>query len=163
MTPTSGEGLDPGAADFEFGAVFRLDEVSEGDSGDNGNNVFQRGISSDDSMFKVEVDTGRPGCKVKGSEGQVNVRSNVVLPGGDTWYKMVCTREGNRLTTSIKVYRSSDDFTSTSGYGASGTLSFADSRAATLGAKTNAAGAILSSGSDPFNGAVALAWTRQLP
>ena len=75
VTPTSGGGLSPGASDFEYGAVFRLDATSSGRSIDNGDNLFQRGLYEDSAQFKLQIDKGYPSCRVRGSGGQGFVTS----------------------------------------------------------------------------------------
>lgn len=65
----------PGPSHFEFGAVYALDSRSSGRPIDNGDNIWQRGRYTDDSIFELQVDHDYPSCLVRGSGGQVLVRS----------------------------------------------------------------------------------------
>lgn len=92
--------LDVGVQDFEFGADFRLDAESQGTEVDGGNNLIQRGLASDPGQFKIDVDGGRVGCRVAGSEGVVEARiSSSVRP--DTWYRARCSRNGDVVDVRI--------------------------------------------------------------
>ena len=103
LTPTSGDALSPGSSDFAYGAVFRLDARSSGRSIDNGNNLFQRGLYSDSSQFKLQADGGYPSCLVRGSSGRVFVASSTkVTP--DKWYRVTCSRVGSRVTVQVTPY-----------------------------------------------------------
>jgi hypothetical protein len=161
LSPSSGAALDPGSADFEYGAVFRLDTVSDGRSIDNGDNVFQRGLSSEPSMFKLQVDHGHPSCKVAGSGGAVVVTSPVAITP-NSWYQAVCSRVGSTVTVSVRPYLSQQQPVTTVGRRLTGTLTFGASRPATIGGKVTASGAVVAGATDQFNGAVAQVWTRRL-
>jgi hypothetical protein len=161
VTPLSGSGLSPGSSDFRYGAVFRLDRISSGRVVDDGDNVFQRGLSSEPSMFKLEVDHGRPSCKVRGSAGAVIVRSGLVVQSG-TWYKAWCSRVGSTLSVEVKVYRSASLPYRTVASGSAGTISFPSGRPATIGGKASAVGTMVEAASDQLNGAVAQLWTTRL-
>jgi hypothetical protein len=60
VTPTSNRAISPANHDFRFGAVFRLDARSSGRTVDDGDNVFQRGLNSDDSIYKLDISTTAP-------------------------------------------------------------------------------------------------------
>lgn len=160
VAPTSGAGLDPGSSSFEFGAVLRLDRVSSGRSLDNGDNVFQRGLSSDASMFKLELDSGRPSCKVRGASGELTVRSATTVARGG-WYTVRCSRTASQVAVEVSGYGSTTT-TRTVGNGTTGALTFRAGQAASIGGKLNASGAIVGSATDQLNGAVAQVWTRRL-
>jgi hypothetical protein len=154
LTPTSGEGLSPGASDFRYGAVFRLDSSSSGRAADNGDNIFQRGRYTEPSMFKLQVDHGFPSCLVKGSQGPVLVQSSVkVTPGA--WYSATCSRVGSTLTVTVLRYGQDGSAVRDVGVGSSGTLSFSANRAASIGGKLVTSGTGVASSSDQLNGAVA--------
>jgi hypothetical protein len=145
--------LSPGTARFRYGADFTLDPTSQGSTVDNGNNLLQRGSFRADMQYKVEVDGGRPGCRVKGSAGAVAVRSPRTVVPGD-WYRATCLRDGSTLTLTVrrladgKVWRYSRS-------GQTGSLQ-APSRSLPLsvGGKLTARGTIAVKSSDQFNGRV---------
>ncbi len=158
VTPTSGSAMSPRLRDFEWGSVFRLDASSSGRWFDNGDNVFQRGLSSERSMFKLEVDGGFPSCTLKGSVGQVIARANTPI-ARDAWYYAKCSRVGNRV--SVDVYRyGGSQVAHTSAYGATGNVDFASTRPATVGGKTWASGNVAWTATDQFNGLIARAFAR---
>lgn len=159
MSPSSGGALSPGSTGFEFGAVLRLDAASSGRSVDNGNNLLQRGLYGHSSQFKLQLDHGYPSCLVRGSSGQVAVKSGTkVAP--DKWYRITCTRMGSKVTVQVARYGASTAPTSRSASGSTGTVSFASSVPASIGGKLTSSGAVASS-NDQFNGAVASAWVRR--
>ena len=161
-TPTSGGGLSPGASDFEYGAVFRLNATSSGRSIDNGDNLFQRGLYEDSSQFKLQIDHGYPSCRVRGSGGQVFASSSLkVTP--DRWYRATCSRVGSKVTVQVLAYGSTATPVSNVANGSAGTLSFPASVPAAIGGKVSSSGAVISSATDQFNGAVANVWANRLP
>lgn len=154
VTPKSGHALDPYDADFRFGAVFRIDSTSSGRRNDDGDNLFQRGLASDASMFRLDIGRDRPACTVKGSDGEVSVRSDTeVTPGG--WYRATCTRTSQRLTITVTPYESGASATTATSSGQTGRLTFSPGRSASVGGKIYKSGEIVSNASDQFNGAVA--------
>jgi hypothetical protein len=161
LTPTSGGALDPGADDFQYGAVFRLDGTSSGRREDNGDNILQRGLFSDSSMFKLQVDEGHPSCMVRGSAGRVSVRSDVQVDRG-TWYRATCTRVGGRLTIDTLVYGEVSAVRDAA-TGSAGSLSFPASRPASVGGKLLPSGGVDAGASDQFNGAVAKVFVTRNP
>jgi len=161
VTPVSGSGLTPGASNFRYGAVFRLGRTSSGRAIDNGDNVFQRGLSSEGSMFKLDVDHGRPSCKVNGTAGPALVRSGVVVRRG-AWYKAWCSRVGSTLSIEVKPYGSAALPHRNVVSGSTGTIAFAANRPATIGGKASAVGTMVEAATDQLNGAVAQVWTSRL-
>ena len=160
VTPTSGDALTPGSADFEYGAVFRLDSTSSGQSNDNGDNIFQRGRYGDPSMFKLQVDHGYPSCLVKGADGSVLAASPIEVER-QTWYAVTCSRVGSRVTVRVTSYAGEADTVSANASGPSGTLTFDPARAASVGGKLNRSGGVAKS-NDQFNGAIAKTWINHL-
>ncbi len=157
LLPTSGNALSPGSSDFEYGAVFRLNATSSGRSIDNGNNLFQRGLYSSPSQLKLQIDGGYPSCLVKGSAGRVFVKSGTkVAP--DTWYRATCSRVGSRVTVGVTRYGGAATTASKAVSGSTGTMSFGSTVRASIGGKLTSSGAVVSSSTDQFNGAVARAW-----
>jgi PKD repeat protein len=162
VTPTSGGALSPGAADFEYGAVFRLNATSSGRSIDNGDNVFQRGLYEDASQFKLQIDHGYPSCLVRGSAGQVFASSSLKVTAGK-WYRATCSRIGTKVTVQVSAYGSNVAPVRAATNGSSGTLTFASTQPAAIGGKVSRSGAVVSSATDQFNGAVANAWVNRVP
>ena len=154
VTPTQGLALSPGSGNFQFGAVFRLDSASSGRTDDNGDNIFQRGLSSESSLFKLEVDHGRPACTVRGGSGTVITRSSTVV-SRNTWYRTTCTRVGRQVTVSVVPYGAGKTAISNAASGSMGSLSWPSTRPASIGGKLTDSGAIAASASDQFNGAIA--------
>ncbi len=161
VTPTSGGGLSPGADDFEYGAVFRLNATSSGRSIDNGDNLFQRGLYNDRAQFKLQIDSGYPSCRVRGSAGQVFARSSTKVTRGK-WYSATCSRVGSRLTVQVVPFGSNATPVTNVANGSSGTLTFPASKPAAVGGKLTASGAVVSGATDQFNGAVANVWANRL-
>ena len=159
---TSGGALSPGASDFEYGAVFRVDTTTSTRSVDNGDNLFQRGLYEDPSQFKLQIDHGYPSCLVRGSAGQVFASSPTKVVSG-AWYRVTCSRVGTKVTVQWAPYGSTAAPFTTVATGSSGTLSFPASTPASIGGKLNASGTVVSSATDQFNGAVANVWVNRLP
>ncbi len=162
VTPTSGAALSPGASDFEFGAVFRLDATSTGRSVDNGNNLFQRGLYSDPAQFKLQLDGGRPSCLVRGSAGRVFVKSATRVTA-NKWYRVTCSRVGTLVSVQVAPYGSNATPARAVASGRSGTLTFPSSQPAAVGGKITPSGAVVSGSTDQFNGAVASLWANRVP
>lgn len=143
--------LSPGTASFRFGADFTLDAESQGSASDNGNNLLQRGLWDAPMQYKVQVDGGRPSCRVKGSRGAVDVVSpRRVEPG--TWYRVMCGRSATTVT--LTVVRLADDATWTySDSGPIGSLRAPAAQPLSIGGKVDASGRIVAA-SDQFNGRV---------
>lgn len=158
VTPRS-KGVDPlapGDADFSFGAEFRIDTESKGTEVDNGDNLIQRGLASDPSQYKFEVDGDRPACRVRGSAGDVQVRlDREVLPG--SWYAARCSRIGDSVELSVTEYGRdgrTNEFSATE-RGPTGILEWPKSQTPiSIGGKLAANGEVIRSATDQFNGLV---------
>ncbi|OLT41858.1 hypothetical protein BJF86_02285 [Serinicoccus sp. CNJ-927] len=146
--------LDVGVQDFEFGTDFRLDAESQGTEVDGGNNLIQRGLASDPGQFKIDVDGGRVGCRVAGSEGVVEARiSSSVRP--DTWYRARCSRNGDVVDVRIESLESLKTAGAATATGSIGDISFDAGLPLSLGGKVRADGELIASATDQFNGVVA--------
>jgi len=151
----AGDPLSPGTAPFRFGADVQLDQgdTSGPGAGDNGDNVLQRGHYIDDAQYKLQLDHGRPSCRVKGSDGTVMVSGDPVNRGD--WYTLSCARSGN--TVSLTVTHYGDDGTvqssdTTSDSGPIGTVvASSPSVPLSIGGKLSNNGD-LAQDSDQFNG-----------
>lgn len=144
------EGLDPGDSGFVFGASFNLDARSEGTTSDNGNNLVQRGNYEGPAQFKLQVDGGKPSCRVLGEDGEVQVQgSTAVTPGA--WYAVTCRRTNSEVILRLEPLAGGqpEEWRKS---GPTGRLDF-DDVPLTIGGKTDPEGVALSA-SDEFNGAV---------
>ncbi len=149
------DSTDPGARPFSFGAEFALDEVTGRSGTDNGDNLVQRGLFGPDSQYKIQLDNGRPSCRIKGSEGAVDVKaSEAVQP--EHWYRVRCRRVGDQVT--LRVVTSVDGVKQLSEYhaeGSTGSVSFSsDDPPFSIGGKVDELGNVLAKDSDQFNGLV---------
>jgi hypothetical protein len=163
LTPTTGSAFSPGATDFQYGAVFMLDQTSSGQLLDDGDNIFQRGRFTDPSMFKLQVDHGHPSCLLRGSDGDVLVTSPVEI-ARQAWYSATCSRVGSQVRLKVTPYPAdpeADADTVTTAGGSTGTLTFDPATAASVGGKLNRLGEVARS-TDQLNGAVAKVWVRAL-
>jgi hypothetical protein len=163
VNTTGTDGLAPADQDFSWSADFRLDADSESHSEgshDNGNNLLQRGLYND-TQFKLDVDDGRPSCRLRGSTGNagaVRITAPVTV-GAHAWYNATCTRAGDMLTVSVSAFDSagtvtdrwSNTATSPAGFG---TVTWANlDTPLSIGGKLRATGN-LGRHSDQFNGVV---------
>ena len=152
--------FNPGIADFSFGADFQVDDATEQESataekkpasGDNGNNLLQRGLFSDTSQYKLQVDHGRVSCRIAGTEGEVVVQAPRRIEP-DTWYRVSCSRVGERVTVQLDDFES--DLEGTSEVGRTGSVHLASTTPVVMGGKADANGEAIASDSDQFNGAI---------
>jgi hypothetical protein len=154
------EALSPGRGAFGYGADIRLDELSTGRVEDNGNNVLQRGLSSDSSMFKLEVDAeGRPGCTVKGQDGTVSVLAAGPITAG-TWYRIRCERQRQELRLLVSEYGPSGPTTQVRlRTGETGPVTFDGAQVpVSVGGKVAHDGSVIRSATDQFNGMIGNAY-----
>lgn len=149
-----GDVLSPGRRDFSFGADVVLNRVSEGPL-DNGDNVMQRGLYADPSQLKLQLDHGTPSCRVAGAGGVAEVKARLVVERS-RWYRLTCTRRGNKLTLDVRARTGSSWAThaqwSTSAI--TGSVSFDRMVLLSVGAKVGRDGQIPASSGDQLNGAV---------
>lgn len=153
-TARSGDPFAPQGKDFSFGIYFKKDATSTGTPVDNGDNLMQRGLASDPAQFKLEVDTGRPSCTIKGDRGQLIVTSSVTV-NPNLWYHASCRRTGNTVRLQVKEYRSdgSTRTVSTSKTGTLGSLAWPKRETPiSIGGKLAANGGVIRSATDQFNG-----------
>ena len=160
VTNATGEDqIDPGTANFSYGADFMLDAQSSGVGTDDGDNLLQRGLFDDPAQFKLQVDDRRPSCRIAGADvgpAVALVRSSVVVDSTH-WYRAECTRDGRTLT--IAVTRFNDDGTkdttrtSTTSDGVIDVTVSAPSIPLSIGGALTADGAIYTR-NDQFNGLI---------
>lgn len=146
--------LEPAEQAFSFGADVRLDAESFGSDVDNGDNVLQRGLSSDDALFKAELDDHRPACTVRGTNGEVKVRAeDAIAP--DRWYRVLCHRTGDQVVLEVTDLEDGSRREHTES-GRIGSVSFPDpSIPLSIGGKLAHNGDLIRSATDQFNGSVA--------
>lgn len=158
VTPGA-EGTDPlapGEADFSYGAEFRIDTESKGTEVDNGDNLIQRGLASDPSQYKLELDGDRPACRIRGSSGDVQVRlEQQVLPG--SWYAATCSRTGESVQISVieyGLYDRTEEY-SAQQKGPTGGVEWPKAQTPmSVGGKLAANGGMIRSATDQFNGQI---------
>lgn len=158
VTPAgSADLLTPGGADFSFGIDFWVDPVSAGRELDNGDNMLQRGLASDPSQLKLELDGGSPLCRVAGSSGAVEVKwDGMVAP--ERWYRAECTRQGKVVTLTLAGYEQglAVPVGAETGQGETGNLSWVNPETPiSIGGKLAANGRLIQSATDQFNGKLA--------
>ncbi|QCW51432.1 hypothetical protein FE634_15330 [Nocardioides dongxiaopingii] len=143
--------VNPGSADLVWGATVKIDAVSKGNAVDNGDNIIQRGLSSDPVIFKAEVDGDRPACLLRGAAGELIVRADLVMDPSH-WYTVQCRRSGDTLTV-FTLDHDTDETTARQVEGPVGALDFPDATVpVTIGGKLSHEGAIIASSTDQFNG-----------
>ena len=148
-----GDGLDPGSDEFTFGAEFMLDPVAEDlDGDDDGNNLVQRGLSADQSQYKLQVEHDRASCRVAGDLGAVLVKSGERVKTGQ-WYHLACSRRGSRVAL-ILTELGDHDPDRVSATGAIGSLACPARTPLVVGGKAAADGTVIRRESDQFNGVV---------
>lgn len=147
--------LSPGEADFRFGVTFAQDERSSGTEVDNGDNLMQRGLSSDSSQFKVEIDGDLAACHVAGSRGSVTVRAPIRIEPG-VWYAVVCDRSTDRVGIEVVVDPAGRaEVHRAEAPGITGELVWDTVRTpVSVGGKLSAAGQVIRRATDQFNGLV---------
>lgn len=148
--------LSPGTRNFMWGADFRLDKLSQGLGVDNGDNVVQRGLSSDPAYFKAEVDKDRAACTVYGTEGRLIIRASEQLTTG-RWYRIRCERTADELAVYVTEFDpdgGSRQYASRIKGSVGDVTAVAPTTPLTIGGKVGRDGGLLASATDQFNGLV---------
>lgn len=153
--------LNPGTARLEYGADIVLDSGTTAVAGskDDGNNVVQRGLYNDKAQFKLEMDAGRPRCRVKGSAGAVEFASSVKVTPGQR-YRVRCVRPAGSNTVTLTVAPIAADGTvgaaiSTSRTASAiGSLSYSAAVPFTVAGKLTSSLTLATPSSDQFNGVI---------
>lgn len=152
----SGGGPDqfnPAGGEFSFGADLRLDaESSEKGSDDNGDNVLQRGLFSDQFQYKLQVDKRVPSCTVKSGATRMFVKLDQSFD--DNWFRVRCDYRSGTLTISASriLQDRFDDLGLKSVQGTIKPLQFSAKSPVTVGGKTTPEGELVFNESDQFNG-----------
>jgi len=151
----SGEGaeaasLSPGDQPFSFGADFNLDPLSDVGGLDNGNNVLQRGLSSDPSQYKLQVERGRASCRVLGDQGELVVKSSAEIQPG-IWYRLKCSRHDDDLVLRVRTLDGTVDVRNVVA-GRVGAVVAPETTPLAIGGKATWDGKAVKGNSDQFNG-----------
>jgi hypothetical protein len=153
--------LSPGNADFGLGADVMLDaQTASHDeaSTDVGDIVLQRGFALDPVQLKLQVDGGRPSCRVAGAGGEAVAKADATLDP-DRWYRVACERRGDELTIRWQALDDAEDpGTTTTVTARTGSVDFPRGVPMTVGGKSDQDGRAVLSSSDQFNGALDNVW-----
>ncbi|CAM3363034.1 LamG domain-containing protein [Nocardioides dubius] len=148
------DALSPGEKEFRFGAQVMLDPESEGSSSDNGDNLMQRGLFTDETQVKIQLDHGVPSCRVAGDGGELLAKAETAVERG-RWYSVDCERNVKGLRLRVKpVEKDGGEDQVVSVRGKTGQVQFPASVPLSVGAKVGPDGALMPSTTDQFNGAV---------
>lgn len=163
VAPDGAERLAPEEADFAFGADVFYGELPTDTAADNGDNVLQRGLFADVGQFKLQLDQGRPGCRVAGTGGEVLVKAQDTLRSG-TWYRLRCQRVEDTLSLFVAPLsgraplpgseaEQNLDWLLWQRGGETGSVTVSDPPATlSIGGKLNAQGGIVENSPDQFSG-----------
>ncbi len=150
--------LNPAERDFWFGADVNLDAINAtAGTNDDGNNVIQRGLFNETSQYKIQIDNGKPSCRIKGTLADVFLGSPATLTPGEP-YRIRCERLGT--TARLLVWPINPDgsigssITNNAKTVDLGPLAFDPSIPVSIGGKLNNDGTIVASASDQFNGTI---------
>lgn len=146
--------LYPGARSFRFGAKFALDARSDGTNVDNGDNLMQFGYFNDPAQYKLQVDKGRPSCRIKGDAGVAFVKAETPVDRL-VWYSVTCAKDGDRVTLVVDSL-DGDHHEEVSTQADVGAVEGreTDTSWVTIGGKADSRGRMVTSDSDQFNGLV---------
>lgn len=145
----------PGDADFSYGADVVLDATTTTDL-DNGDNVLQRGLASDASQFKLQVDNGRPSCTVMGTGGRLIAKARQPLAAA-AWFRLRCDRTGDQITLTVAPVAGGEPET-VSAAGTVGSVSFVDGLPLSIGRKVAPDALPILTQPDQFNGSIDNVW-----
>lgn len=159
LVVTSGNGplLNPHRAQFRFGADVRLESVgaSSVSAQDNGDNVLQRGLSSDETQFKLQVDDGRPACAIHGPLARIQANGEELADR--RWYRLTCTRTRTGVTLSVRDLLAGTEERYEAD-GDVGDMDFPASVPISIGCKVARTGKPLAHQADQFNGTMDAVW-----
>jgi len=148
--------MSPADEDFAFGADFSIDRVTTGTPADDGDNLFQRGLYEGSGQYKIQIDNGRPSCRVAGLTGEVIVTAKARVTPGE-WFRVRCTRHVNTVTLDVGTVPDTGPFEWTTTISQSapiGTVIMPPHTPLSVGGKLAEDGTILPASTDQFNGSV---------
>ncbi len=148
-------------ANFQYGVDVMYPQGSAGDSaGDDGDNLLQRGLFDGRGQLKLQVDHGRPGCRIAGPGGETLVAATQTLVA-EQWYRLVCQRAAGAVTLFVAPLSKEQDaqaptdltWWSWSLPDRTGKLGSSTLNApVSIGGKLNKSGSIVTSAPDQFTG-----------
>lgn len=153
----------PEEADFGYGADVFYDYLPVNSEDDNGDNVLQRGLFADVGQFKLQLDEGRPSCRVNGDDGELLAKATEPIKAGQ-WYRLRCQRSDGALslflaplTGSAPAPGSAEEaelpWQSWRTEGDAGSVTVSDPPATlSIGGKLNAHGGVVEDAPDQFSG-----------
>lgn len=154
--PSGSAALSPGQGGFQFGVDLMYPDGSAGDAaGDDGDNLFQRGLFGDQGQFKLQVDHGRPACRIAGSEREMLVKAGDTL-APDQWYRLLCQRSDGEITIFVAEIGSSSQRLSWKSWSVTDRAGAIppnqEPAPVSIGGKLNAQGEIVREAPDQFSG-----------
>lgn len=154
--------LSVGESDFSFGSDVYLDRVSTGSGADNGDNVLQRGLFGGVTQYKLQVDHGRPSCRVAGLGGEVIVSADRALEP-ETWFRVSCVRRETfvRLEVHLLTADGVDAWSTVSRQGRTGSVAMPRRTVLAIGGKLDGEGTVIPSSTDQFNGILDRVYVRR--
>lgn len=81
--------LAPRTSSFSFGVDFKIDAAAIA-ARDDGNNLMQRGYFGSPAQYKLQVDKGVIGCRIKGQLGSVFLTADTPVDAAK-WYRIRCS------------------------------------------------------------------------
>jgi hypothetical protein len=81
--------LAPRNSPFSFGVDFKIDAAAVA-ARDDGNNLMQRGYFGSPAQYKLQVDKGVIGCRIKGELGSVFLTGDTPVDAAK-WYRVRCS------------------------------------------------------------------------
>lgn len=145
--------LSPDDRPFSFGADFSLDASSSGSATDNGDNLVQRGLATDPTQYKVQIDHGVPSCRIAGRAGEVVLKARSRVDPG-AWYRVRCSRRGDQVTLMVRRLDGTGGREVVRVEANLGAVRFASDVPVSVGGKVAADGEVVTSATDQFNGLV---------
>lgn len=143
--------LVPGGNDFALGADIKLTEEPHRTARDDGDNILQRGLFGSGGQYKLQLDDGRPSCRVLGDVGEALVKLPKRLKP-DRWYRLRCERTAQRVTIFAARLPVDDDTTwdSATTWAITGEVNTV--APISIGAKVNIREELVQPAPDQFNG-----------
>ncbi len=143
--------LVPGDESFTFGMDVMLPTQARRTERDDGDNLMQRGLFGSGGQYKLQLDDGRPSCRVVGKLGEAFVQLREVLEPGQ-WYRLRCEKVHQRLSIFVAELPMSTgtEWDSASAWSLTGTVGTI--APLSVGAKVNIRGGLVVDSPDQFNG-----------
>ena len=145
--------FSPGEGSFTLSADVAWEGA--GDDQDTGANVVQRGLFRDTGQYKLQLDAGRPSCRVAGTTGAVLVKADASVSLGE-WYRLRCQRKEDVVTLTVQPWEGEQwgDAETFTGSGSIGAVEFSSSTPLAVGGKLSADGSLVPQSPDQFHGLI---------